>query len=378
MQKLYLVILIFLVGCSGSSEESIKMGFKDTEILEIKRFTEESKAKNVILVIGDGTGINQITLSRMAIGGKDYRLAIDQMPIFGMSLTHSFNDIYTDSAAAATAWSTGQKTKNRYLSIDSEKNKLESIPEKFFKKGYLTGIVATSSITHATPAAFYAHIDSRYKEKEIANQLLLSKINIALGGGAKFFDLKNAAQTHVIIDQKELLEFDFKEDKKILGLFDEDGIIRSVDKPSQKDMTNFALKQLSMNESCNGFFLMSEASQIDWAAHDNDAKSMITEFKDFDNTIRELINFVTKDMNTLLLITADHETGGLQIMNEKDNNIIIQWGTGRHTGIPVGVYAYGPGAHLFSGLMDNTDIHNKILDAVDYANLENSECRAYQ
>ena len=83
-------------------------------------------------------------------------------------------------------------------------------------------------------------------------------------------------------------------------------------------------------------------------------------------------------MNTLLLITADHETGGLQIMNEKDNNIIIQWGTGRHTGIPVGVYAYGPGAHLFSGLMDNTDIHNKILDAVDYANLENSECRAYQ
>lgn len=378
MQKLYLVILIFLVGCSGSSEESIKMGFKDTEIVEIKRFTEESKAKNVILVIGDGTGINQITLSRMAIGGKDYRLAIDQMPIFGMSLTHSFNDIYTDSAAAATAWSAGQKTKNRYLSIDSEKNKLESIPEKFFKKGYLTGIVATSSITHATPAAFYAHIDSRYKEKEIANQLLLSKINIALGGGAKFFDLKNAAQTHVIIDQKELLEFDFKEDKKILGLFDEDGIIRSVDKPSQKDMTNFALKQLSMNESCNGFFLMSEASQIDWAAHDNDAKSMITEFKDFDNTIRELINFVTKDMNTLLLITADHETGGLQIMNEKDNNIIIQWGTGRHTGIPVGVYAYGPGAHLFSGLMDNTDIHNKILDAVDYANLENSECRAYQ
>lgn len=378
MQKLYLVTLIFLVGCSGSSEESIKMGFKDTEILEIKRFTEESKAKNVILVIGDGTGINQITLSRMAIGGKDYRLAIDQMPIFGMSLTHSFNDIYTDSAAAATAWSAGQKTKNRYLSIDSEKNKLESIPEKFFKKGYLTGIVATSSITHATPAAFYAHIDSRYKEKEIANQLLLSKINIALGGGAKFFDLKNAAQTHVIIDQKELLEFDFKEDKKILGLFDEDGIIRSVDKPSQKDMTNFALKQLSMNESCNGFFLMSEASQIDWAAHDNDAKSMITEFKDFDNTIRELINFVTKDMNTLLLITADHETGGLQIMNEKDNNIIIQWGTGRHTGIPVGVYAYGPGAHLFSGLMDNTDIHNKILDAVDYANLENSECRAYQ
>ena len=366
------------MGCSGSSEESIKMGFKDTEILEIKRFTEESKAKNVILVIGDGTGINQITLSRMAIGGKDYRLAIDQMPIFGMSLTHSFNDIYTDSAAAATAWSTGQKTKNRYLSIDSEKNKLESIPEKFFKKGYLTGIVATSSITHATPAAFYAHIDSRYKEKEIANQLLLSKINIALGGGAKFFDLKNAAQTHVIIDQKELLEFDFKEDKKILGLFDEDGIIRSVDKPSQKDMTNFALKQLSMNESCNGFFLMSEASQIDWAAHDNDAKSMITEFKDFDNTIRELINFVTKDMNTLLLITADHETGGLQIMNEKDNNIIIQWGTGRHTGIPVGVYAYGPGAHLFSGLMDNTDIHNKILDAVDYTNLENSECRAYQ
>ena len=105
---------------------------------------------------------------------------------------------------------------------------------------------------------------------------------------------------------------------------------------------------------------------------------MITEFQDFDNTISDLINFVTEDEETLLIITADHETGGLQILRQNNDRVTFQWGTGRHTGAPVGVYAYGPGAENFTGLMDNTDIHYKILDALDYQNLEDKTCDLYQ
>jgi alkaline phosphatase len=129
-----------------------------------------------------------------------------------------------------------------------------------------------------------------------------------------------------------------------------------------------------MNNKCSGFFLMTEGSQIDWAAHDNDIVKMIDEFKDFDKTIMDLINFVSEDQETLLIITADHETGGLKILKQKNGSAVIQWGTGSHTGEPVGVYAYGPGAELFNGMMDNTEIHHKILEAIGYTNLNDANC----
>ena len=380
MRFILFLVIFFITSCDSSKKiESMKIGSKETKFLEIKHFPDNLKAKNVIFVVGDGAGFSQVTLSRIVIGGLDYRLAIDQLPIQGASLTHPFGNVVTDSAAAGTAWATGNKTKNRYLSVDPNKDNLKTLPEILSEKGYLSGLVATSSITHATPAAFYAHIDSRYETIEIAKQLLSSPINIALGGGLEFFDLKEVDETHVLINKKNYLKFGFKNNKKILGLFDEDGIVRSSENPTQQEMTNFALKQLDMDQSeCTGFFLMTEGSQIDWAGHDNDAEKMVTEFQDFDNTISDLINFVTEDEETLLIITADHETGGLQILRQNNDRVTFQWGTGRHTGAPVGVYAYGPGAENFTGLMDNTDIHYKILDVLDYQNLEDKTCDLYK
>jgi alkaline phosphatase len=170
---------------------------------------------------------------------------------------------------------------------------------------------------------------------------------------------------------------EFFKAKKVLGLFDEDGINRSSDKPTQLQMTKAALDFLTLKanlNSCNGFFLLSEGSQIDWASHDNDAETMVREFKDFDETIAMAMDFVTTDKETLLLVTADHETGGLQILSQKDGMVKVQWGTGSHTSIPVGVYAYGPGAHAFTGLMDNTDIHFMILDAIGLSDLDQLVC----
>ena len=373
MKYIFVLLILSVTSCNFSENtESVKIGSKETEFIEIKDFSDDLKAKNIILVIGDGVGPNQITLSRIAIGGLDFRLFIDQMPYHGTSLTHSYDNAYTDSAAAATAWSTGFKTKTRYLSLNSDKKILETVVELLNKKGYASGVVATSSVTHATPAALYAHIDNRYEYKEIANQLINSSIHIALGGGRKLFDLNKINDTHHVLTSKESLQLNFDYSKKLIGLFDDDGIERSNEKPTQRQMTNFALKHL--NKQCNGFFLMTEGSQIDWAGHDNDANKMIEEFRDFDLTIKDLIKFVNKNNDTLLIITSDHETGGLQILKQDNDNVIIQWGTGRHTSTPVGVHAYGPGAELFQGLMDNTDIHYKMLEAIDYKNLENQTC----
>lgn len=385
MKKLVLIIALFIaivyfisINQNKLKVEYIPIGTQVTKTLEIASFNTAAKPKNVILIIGDGTGLNQITLSRIATGGADHRLAIDQMPFVGNSLTHSYNNIYTDSAASATSWAAGIKTKNKFLSITPDGKAVPTIPEILSNKGYISGLVATSSITHATPAAFYAHIDSRYKEKEIASQLLESPIQLSFGGGLEFFDIAKVQESNLLItDMKELDGVDFLKAKKVLGLFDEDGINRSSNKPTQLQMTKAALEFLSLkasSNSCNGFFLMSEGSQIDWASHDNDAATMVVEFKDFDQTIAMAIDFVTSNQETLLLVTADHETGGLQILSQKDDMVKVQWGTGGHTSIPVGVYAYGPGAHAFTGLMDNTDIHHMILDAIGTPSLEPLVC----
>ena len=367
------IVLIFSLMACSSPVEQIPYGNEVLSKLEIKEF--EGRPKNILLLIGDGTGLNQITLSRMAISGVNSRLYIDQLPYSGISLTHSADNIITDSAAAATAWATGTKTKNKFISVTPNEKALTSLTEALFEKGFLSGVVATSSITHATPAAFYAHVNNRYKEKKIASQLQNSNINIAFGGGLNFFDLSATNdQIKYIYDLDELKNINTSS-KRIIGLFDNDGIRRSPDRPSQQLMTKKALDILAKRTAeCSGFFLMTEGSQIDWASHDNDASRMITEFRDFDLSIKSAVEFINTRDDTLLIVTADHETGGLQILKEDNDLVHIQWGTGSHTGIPVGVFSYGPGAELFTGTMDNTEIHTKILEIIDFDSIPDSSC----
>jgi alkaline phosphatase len=372
--KYFFFFLFFSLFAVSEKVEYIELGSEIQDPVKIKSF-EKVKPKNIILLIGDGTGFNQIALSRMAIAGYDSRLYLDKLPFTGISLTHSADNIVTDSAAAATAWSTGHKTNNKFLSIKPNKEVLQTLPEKLYRKGFLSGLVATSSITHATPAAFYAHVDNRYKEKEIARQLQGSSIDIALGGGKKFFDI-DQENINYLYNLNDLPKDGPDTSKRVIGLFANDGIRRSEASPTQLAMTSAAIEHLlSRTSNCSGFFLMSEGSQIDWAGHDNDAKKMIEEFRDFDATIKEVIKFINKNKNTLLIVTADHETGGLQILKKSKNLIKVQWGTGSHTAGPVGVFSYGPGAENFEGTMDNTDIHNKILNLLSFSDLEDSSCK---
>ena len=197
---LFLTASLFSFDITAKSKEEVFiLGQQETETYKIEKFNSSIKPKNIILMIGDGMGLNQVEVSRLGIGGVDYKLAIDQLPFRGLVTTFSSNNSITDSAAAATAWATGKKTNNKFLSVSPNKKNIITITELLAHKGYKNGLVATSSITHATPAAFYAHVDNRYKEQKIAKQFLESNIDIALGGGAEFFRKLNISDKYILL-----------------------------------------------------------------------------------------------------------------------------------------------------------------------------------
>ena len=377
--KKYLLLfgIITLTSCQDGSviEEAVLIG-TETNAAETLEQNLNNKAKNIILFIGDGMGPNQVALARLSKGGVNHRLSFENFPVTGIVLNHSAQNLYTDSAAAATAWAAGVKTNNGYLSVDPDHKFLPTIPELLSTKGYLSGLVATSSITHATPAAFYAHINSRSKHKKIAQMLVESDIAIALGGGSEFFKLPLTDQAIHLIDNGNSLDQDnLTQHARVLGLFGEDGLDRRLAPPTQLKMTEKALDFLDLKTSnCPGFFLMSEGSQIDWAGHDNNVKYMLSEFADFDKSVAAAIEFAKNDKETLILVTADHATGGLVLQKPRGSSIRAQWTTTSHDLASINIYAYGPGAEKFSGVMDNTEIFDRMLQALDYVNLDSNNC----
>ena len=377
--KKYLLLfgIITLTSCQdGSVVEEVVLIGTETNAAETLEQNLNNKAKNIILFIGDGMGPNQVALARLSKGGVNHRLSFENFPVTGIVLNHSAQNLYTDSAAAATAWAAGVKTNNGYLSLDPDHKFLPTIPELLSTKGYLSGLVATSSITHATPAAFYAHINSRSKHKKIAQMLVESDIAIALGGGSEFFKLPLTDQAIHLIDNGNSLDQDnLTQHARVLGLFGEDGLDRRLAPPTQLKMTEKALDFLDLKTSnCPGFFLMSEGSQIDWAGHDNNVKYMLSEFADFDESVAAAIEFAKNDKETLILVTADHATGGLVLQKPRGSSIRAQWTTTSHDLASINIYAYGPGAEKFSGVMDNTEIFDRMLQALDYVNLDSNNC----
>ena len=377
--KKYLLLfgIITLTSCQdGSVVEEVVLIGTETNADETLEQNLNNKAKNIILFIGDGMGPNQVALARLSKGGVNHRLSFENFPVTGIVLNHSAQNLYTDSAAAATAWAAGVKTNNGYLSVDPDHKFLPTIPELLSTKGYLSGLVATSSITHATPAAFYAHINSRSKHKKIAQMLVESDIAIALGGGSEFFKLPLTDQAIHLIDNGNSLDQDnLTQHARVLGLFGEDGLDRRLAPPTQLKMTEKALDFLDLKTSnCPGFFLMSEGSQIDWAGHDNNVKYMLSEFADFDKSVAAAIEFAKNDNETLILVTADHATGGLVLQKPRGSSIRAQWTTTSHDLASINIYAYGPGADKFSGVMDNTEIFDRMLQALDYVNLDSNNC----
>ena len=356
----------------------------------------KNKPKNIILLISDGMSLTQVSTYRLLKGGPNERIAVDKFPVSGIVLTHSENAIVTDSASSATAFSTGRKTNNGALGLDEDNKILENFTEIIDRYGYVSSLISTSEITHATPAAYASHVDLRWKTDEISLQMMESNVMTILGGGRHFFlpeDLggkrsdglnlleQMESSRMVMTEKKELDSFDHSYLGTVVGLF-ADEALRDKEKPenhvfepSSSEMLNFAINRSEkFNENgCKGFFIMLEGSQVDWAGHANDLNYLKREMQDFDEAVELALDYATQNPDTLVIATADHETGGLLIESSSPTDYTAPEvkfsfntgiGYGSHTGVPVPVYAYGPGSENFTGTLDNTDIFYAMLEAV--------------
>lgn len=337
---------------------------------------ELPKAKNVILFIGDGMGLSQVTAAYNENGNT---LRITEAPYTGLITTHSWpateGSGITDSAAGATALATGTTTYDGAIGLDPDRNPVKSILHHAIENGLSGGLIATSSVTHATPASFIAHQPDREMHEEIAADFLKTDIDLFIGGGLRYFN--NRSDGRNLLDELSEKGYRLSGDLEQIRKLPEGkvaGLLADKDLPrysaGRGEMlsvaTEIAIERLSSNPK--GFFLMVEGSQIDWGGHSNDAKWIIEETLDFDRAVGAAIDFARKEGNTLVVVTADHETGGVSI-NRYDHftgEVGIEFTTTDHTGTMVPVFAFGPGAERFTGVYHNTGIFDRMMETFGF------------
>lgn len=360
------------------------------------------QVKNVIYLIGDGMGLGAVS---SLVLSEEEATGFEMNPVIGLSETCSANNYVTDSPAGGTALATGTRTNNGYLGVDPDGNQLTSILRKAQTMGKKTAIVVNTTLTEATPAAFYAGVTSRNKTYDIAKQFTESEVDIAIGGGLDHFinrpDSLDLTATliekgyDVYLHWETVLNSSSDKFVGILPLSDlhrrEKGnktaeaaegqevclaakLAASTEEASGTHLseptvylhkaTAKTLEVLSRDNK-DGFFLMVESAIIDGYGHNNDSEGMIVEMREVDSTVRQLVEYVNQHPETLLVITADHETGGTGV----DYNSLapgdvkpvrLSFSTHGHTGTLVPIFAYGAGAEAFGGVMKNTDLPKKI------------------
>lgn len=328
---------------------------------------DQPSPRNLIFMIGDGMGLAHVSM--LTIEGGYAPTAFNSMENVALMTTYSANNRVTDSAAAGTALATGSKTNNSMVGITPDSLCCRSIIERARERGMATGIVVTSEIQHATPASFYAHSKSRSDYALINQQLAESGIDVIFGGGRTTFDLG----TDSLMRQRGYeLFYDFaqaeqSQAERIVGVF-ADGHLPSKLAGRDDYLPRATRKALQMiGERENGFVLMVEGSQIDFESHGNSTSGILAEVSDFEAAVREAVAFVDAHPETLLVVTADHETGGLAIPSGKsdftlsESGIHYTYGSGSHTGIMVPVYLYGAGAESVNGVIDNAELARRLM-----------------
>ncbi|MGB3151072.1 MAG: alkaline phosphatase [Maribacter sp.] len=319
-------------------------------------FTSDRKkkaAKNIILLIGDGNGIAQISATALANNGE---LSLTQLKNIGFLKTQSSDDFTTDSAGGATAIATGKKVPNRAIGVDANSNPLKNIIEILDEKGFVSGIVTTDEITGATPSSFYAHQKDRGMTEEIKNDFLKSKLSVFVGAAGNSEE-KNSIDDFQMLGSLDEISESKKE--KVGVLFPKDEQTASLSK-SVKNVLSF------LKNKNKPFFLMAEGAKIDSYGHANDIGGVINESIAFDQAISEALKFADTNQNTLVIVTADHETGGLTLPqgDVAQNEIEGDFTTEDHTGIMVPIFAYGPMSNIFQGVYENNELFAKMLLAL--------------
>lgn len=365
---------------------------------------EKPQVKNIIYLIGDGMGFGAVSSLLLS---EDSVTGFEQAPVIGLSETCSANNYVTDSPAGGTALACGIRTKNGYLGVDPEGKPLTSILRKAQAMGKRSGIVVNTVLTEATPAAFYAGVTSRSMSFDIAKQFTESGVDVAIGAGLEPFIKRpdSLDLTATLINKGYDVHLDWKTvlnttSNKFVGILpmgdvhrrnesgnttagaadgaevclaaklasssEENGDTTRLSEPTVylEKATAKALEVLS-NDNRQGFFLMIESAIIDGYGHNNDSEGMIEEMKEFDNTLRQLVAYVNQHPETLLVVTADHETGGTGVSYKSyevgsTTPVQLSFSTKGHTGTVVPVFAYGAGAEAFAGIMKNTDLPKKM------------------
>lgn len=328
---------------------------------------KRSKVKNVILLIGDGMGLAQIHTGMTINHGQ---LNLLQMLNIGFSKTASSDSYITDSAAGGTAMATGKKTYNRAIGVDNTGTKLTAIPALIAPLRMKSGLISAGDITDATPAAFYAHQPERSTMDEIAADFLQSPVNVLMGSApAHFNQRKDGRDLFAALQQKGYqtgtnLHAAVTGDKFVL-LNDSAGL--SMQKGRGTFLNEALAKTIKALSNPNGFFIMAEGAQIDYGGHANNIGYAATEMKDFDQLIGAAMQFADQNGETLVIVTADHETGGLSLLdgNFSKGYIDGHFSTNDHSGIMVPVFAYGPHSQDFRGVYENTEIFTKIMKVLN-------------
>ncbi len=404
MNKLFLLLFI-LLSCNASQH----IATSTAKTLPKKADKDEKdapKPKNIILMIGDGMGLSQITTAMYM--NKNY-LHLERCTTVGLLKTHAADNIITDSAAGATAYSCGKKTYNGAIGVDIDGKPLKTLLEEAEERGMATGLVATSTITHATPASFIAHQPSRNMHEEIAKDFLQTDVDLVIGGGRKHFE-KRKDGLNLLDSLKENGYFVTGNFNKINKNIEKFYLFTAPEHPAKKSegrnylpqATALALDFLSRKSTDDkGFFLMIEGSQIDWGGHANDTQYILDELLDFNQSIGQVLDFAEKSGETLVVITADHETGGLSLgppshkeyktksdkeriaynkryydaltMTADFNNDTMRndtlygmFSTGYHTAVMVPVFSFGVGSEEFGGMYENVGVWERVKEAWEH------------
>ena len=331
---------------------------------------KKEKVKNVILIIGDGMGL--AAAGSWMIDNAYAPTCFDRAQFVGISKTYSANSRVTDSAASGTAMACGVKTDNSMLGQLPDGTHVPSIAVYAQEKGLSTGLVVTSYVLDATPSAFFAHVPKRGMRKEIIDDLISQKLDIVVGGGRKYFTdpesvnmiekAKREGFTYCATPE----EFYQTRETPILGLFAEGNFPMAIERDTDflKDAAMHAIDILDDNKK--GFFAMIEGSHIDHAEHANNAEQMTFEMEEFDKMVNAVFDYADTHKGTLVVITADHETGGVTLLpgskdfTKGDTGIDVKFSTTGHSGIPVPIYSYGASSWRFGKVMENTEIFSRI------------------
>lgn len=353
-----LVTLFFVSGCSVT----------ETARTDIKK----PAVRNIILFIGDGMGAAHVYAAMTASKNP---LVIESFPYTGFSKTWSANNYITDSGAGATAIACGVKTRNGMIGTGPDSTRLVSITEILHDHGLSNGVISTCQITHATPAAFVAHNVKRANFEEIALDFLKGNADVFIGGGEDYFRNRKDGKD-LAVNLKELgydVVYNIDDLKnsgapKIAGLLAKKDMAKASEgrQGMLAEMTRKAIETLSRDN--DGFFLMVEGSMIDWAASEKDLNYTISEVLDLDSAVGVAKDFAVKNGETLVVVTADHETGGMYLSGGNIEQKKVTAGfneKGGHSGIMVPIFSFGPGAEKFSGIHDNTFFMNQFLELLE-------------